>query len=77
MNPVFRAMENPSKLDGLKSWMQSNGIKWSASTVSLCGGMDGDLDFAITAACDIPEHETLCEIPKDEFCLFETVLLPT
>ncbi len=59
------AMSSNSKLAGLEAWMHNNGIVWNPSTVSLCGGTKGEVDFAVAAARDVAEHETLCEIPKE------------
>ena len=59
------AMPSNSKLDGLEAWMHNNGIVWSPSTVTLCGGTNGEVDFAVIAARDVAEHDTLCEIPKE------------
>ncbi|DBA97673.1 TPA: hypothetical protein ACH3X3_012565 [Trebouxia sp. C0006] len=58
-------MPSNSKLDGLEAWMHNNGIVWSPSTVTLCGGTNGEVDFAVIAARDVAEHDTLCEIPKE------------
>ena len=54
-----------SKLEGLTAWMHVNGIVWSASTVTLCGGTDEDEGFAVHASREVFEREVLCEIPKD------------
>ncbi|DBA84491.1 TPA: hypothetical protein ACH3X1_006110 [Trebouxia sp. C0004] len=60
-------MSSNSKLDGLEAWMHDKGIVWnsSTSTVTLCGGTNGELGFAVAAARDVPEYDTLCEIPKE------------
>lgn len=58
-------MASKSKLDGLQKWMHAHNIAWSASTVTLTGGTNDTDDFAVNAARDIAEHDTLCEIPKD------------
>lgn len=58
-------MSSNSKLDGLEAWLHDNGIVWNPSTVTLCGGTDGEVGFAVAAARDVPEHDTLCEIPKE------------
>jgi len=59
------AMSSNSKLDGLEAWMHDKGFVWNPSTVTLCGGTDGEVGFAVAAAREIAEHDTLCEIPKD------------
>ena len=62
---VYEAMSSNSKLNGLEAWMHNNGIIWNPSTVTLCGGTNGEVDFAVNAARDVAEHDTLCEIPKE------------
>jgi len=47
------------------AWMHDKGFVWNPSTVTLCGGTDGEVGFAVAAAREIAEHDTLCEIPKD------------
>ena len=59
------AMPSNSKLNGLEAWMHNNGIVWNPSTVTLCGGINGEVDFAVAAARAVAEHDTLCQIPKE------------
>jgi len=58
-------MSSDSKLHELENWMHNNGIVWNPSTVTLCGGTNGEVDFAVAAARDVAEHDTLCKIPKE------------